>query len=143
MTTINHYAFQDCTGLTTVIIGSGVTSFGTGVFSGCYSLTSVISLIENPFEMVGKDDSNSPFEMDNYNNATLYVPMGTIDKYKETEGWKDFVNIKENTLDGIASPMLIQAEDSPTYDLQGRRVAEGKPLHPGIYVKDGRKFVVK
>ena len=28
-------------------------------------------------------------------------------------------------------------------DLQGRRMAEGKPLQPGIYVKDGRKFVVK
>ena len=32
---------------------------------------------------------------------------------------------------------------SEVYDLQGRRMAEGKPLHPGIYVKDGRKFVVK
>ena len=34
-------------------------------------------------------------------------------------------------------------QPSPTFDLQGRRMAEGKPLHPGIYVKDGRKFVVK
>jgi hypothetical protein len=30
-----------------------------------------------------------------------------------------------------------------TYDLQGRRMAENQPLQPGIYVKDGRKFVVK
>ena len=34
-------------------------------------------------------------------------------------------------------------EYSGIYDLQGRRMAEGRPLHPGIYVKDGRKFVVK
>ena len=32
---------------------------------------------------------------------------------------------------------------SSTYDLQGRRMSECKPLQPGIYVKDGRKFVVK
>ena len=32
---------------------------------------------------------------------------------------------------------------SDTYDLQGRRMAEDQPLQRGIYVKDGRKFVVK
>ncbi len=32
---------------------------------------------------------------------------------------------------------------SDTYDLQGRRMAEGQSLQRGIYVKDGRKFVVK
>ena len=32
---------------------------------------------------------------------------------------------------------------SDTYDLQGRRMVEDKPLQRGIYVKDGRKFVVK
>ena len=34
-------------------------------------------------------------------------------------------------------------KSSEIYDLQGRRMAEGKLLQPGIYVKDGRKFVVK
>ena len=40
---------------------------------------------------------------------------------------------------GITASLVVPS----TYDLQGRRMAEGKPLHPGIYVKDGRKFVVK
>ena len=34
-------------------------------------------------------------------------------------------------------------QPSPTFDLQGRRMAEDQPLQRGIYVKDGRKFVVK
>lgn len=41
---------------------------------------------------------------------------------------------------GIAD---VTAESkSPVYDLQGRRV-EGTPLKKGVYVQDGRKFVVK
>ena len=44
---------------------------------------------------------------------------------------------------GMSPPQSPQKGGSPVYDLQGRRLAEGKPLHPGIYVKDGRKFVVK
>lgn len=30
-------------------------------------------------------------------NATLYVPVGTIDKYKATTGWKEFLFIEEGT----------------------------------------------
>ncbi len=44
---------------------------------------------------------------------------------------------------GITEPSTNTQHLSPTYDLQGRRMAEGQPLQPGIYVKDGRKFVVK
>ena len=32
---------------------------------------------------------------------------------------------------------------SDTYNLQGRRMSENQSLQPGIYVKDGRKFMVK
>ena len=39
--------------------------------------------------------------------------------------------------------ITTRGSDGHTYDLQGHRMAEGKPLQRGIYVKDGRKFVVK
>ena len=49
-----------------------------------------------------------------------------------------------DTTDGVKSATVASARtDGPTYDLQGRRMAEGKPLRSGIYVRDGRKFVVK
>jgi len=41
VTGINEYAFEGCTGLTSVTIPSSVTNMGAGVFSGCTGLTSV------------------------------------------------------------------------------------------------------
>ena len=41
MTSIGNYAFRNCTGLSAVVIGSGVTSMGTETFRGCTGLSSV------------------------------------------------------------------------------------------------------
>jgi hypothetical protein len=74
-----------------------VTSIGERTFYGCSGLTSVISLIKEPFKIYGKSSSSGTFSLDVFNNVTLYVPVGTIDKYKFTEGWKDFLFIEEGT----------------------------------------------
>ena len=41
VTSIGYQAFQDCTGLTSVTIGNSVTSIGAYAFAGCTGLTSV------------------------------------------------------------------------------------------------------
>ena len=119
VTSIGNYAFLGCSGLTSVTIGSGVTSIGGSAFENCSGLTSVtigsgvtsignlafdgvdiptiISLIENPFKITGKTSYLRTFTQNTFNNATLYVPKGTIDKYKATDGWKDFLFIEEGT----------------------------------------------
>ena len=75
----------------------------------------MISLIENPFKIEGKSSYHyRTFSINTFNNATLYVPMGTIDKYKATAGWRDFVFIEEGISNGVAdipaNAVLIQGE---------------------------------
>ena len=115
-------AFMRCHNLTTIIIPEGVTILGLGqyVFNGCFdrdffreatlelpstlrtinkgdydspfrnmALRKVIAKMEEPFSI------STLFSDDHYANATLYVPYGKADVYKNTEGWKKFSNIVE------------------------------------------------
>ncbi len=66
----------------------------------------MISLIENPFNV------GSVFSLNTLYNATLYVPIGTIDKYKATEGWKSFSFIEEGTGGGVTP--TAQKCETPT-----------------------------
>ena len=112
VTSIGSNAFSYCSGLTSVTIGSGVTSIGNRAFNGV-DIPTIISLIENPFTITGKTSDYRTFSQNTFNNATLYVPKGTIEKYKATDGWKDFVFI-EGITNGIANipaqAVLIQSE---------------------------------
>ena len=86
--TISDFAFQGCSGLTSIAIPSSVTSMGFSSFWGCNNLTSVTVFSEEPIAC-----SISPFT--NSANATLYVPKGSREAYKAADGWKDFKEIVE------------------------------------------------
>ena len=73
--------------------------------------STVVSLIENPFVITGKESVYRTFSKNTFNNATLYVPVGIIDKYKETDGWKDFLFIEEGT---GGTPTTPQKCEKPT-----------------------------
>ena len=97
---IGTHAFYGCSSLTAVTIPNSVTSIGSRAFY-CENLAEVVSMIENPSAIGGK--SAETFHLNTFNNATLYVPAGTIDKYREKEGWKDFAFIEEGTGSGSGS----------------------------------------
>ena len=88
----------------------------------------------------GKSSSWSAFSVNTFNNATLYVPVGTIDKYKATDGWKDFAHIVEGIPAGIKAVEKTKNNNTTIYDLNGVRLSEPKK---GINILNGKKVIVK
>jgi hypothetical protein len=113
VTAIRAGAFRDCIGLKSVIIPDGVITIGESAFYRCFGLISVTipSSVEtigglafghtnlnsvtvrssNPREIV----SGALFPNVNIHRINLSVPVGSVDTYKGTVGWKDFKNINE------------------------------------------------
>ena len=100
---IGDWAFSACSGLTSLTIPNSITSIGEGALK-CENVAEVVSLIEEPFAITGKNHTGRTFSLNTFNNATLYVPEGTIEKYKATKGWKDFLFIEEGTGSGTTPP---------------------------------------
>ncbi|MBO4564553.1 MAG: leucine-rich repeat domain-containing protein [Bacteroidaceae bacterium] len=95
VTYIGYRAFEGCSGLTSVSIPNGMISIGYSAFSECNNITTVYSYMEVPCHIYGKNSDYRAFPLNVFNNAALFVPVGTIGNYKETEGWQDFVSIEE------------------------------------------------
>ena len=95
VTSIGNYAFERCSGLASVIIPNSVGWIGERAFSYCYGLTSITCEAVNPPYLKSKVF----YSVDN--TIPLYVPTESINTYKSTDQWKDFLNILPISSQGI------------------------------------------
>lgn len=144
VTTIGNYAFYNCSGLCSVTIPSSITSIGSSAFENCENLATIVSFIEEPSSASCYDSSFSSITL---NNATLYVPQGTTEKYKADYGWKKFVWIEEGVPAGIKLPASENVESAGVlrYAPDGRRLAEPKRGLNIMKMPDGKtkKVIVR
>ena len=134
--------------MTEITIPNSVTSIGEYAFYGCTGLTSVISLIEEPFEITGDVFYN--YNADTYSidftSATLYVPAGTKDKYKSTPAWNKFKMIVEQEVNAVESVETdAQAEETVRYNVGGQRISTPQKGLNIVKMSDGttRKIMCK
>ena len=92
ITKINNAAFMSCQKMTAVTLPKTITDIGWMGFDDCFGLTDVTVEAETPFPFSNADYA---FPAKVYRLATLHVPAGTVDAYRNCEGWKEFDNIEE------------------------------------------------
>ena len=160
LTTVGSFAFFNC-GFTSIIIPSSISSIEDYVFCGskltsitipnsvtsigdkafdCWDLKEVISYIDNPFNI-----NTNTFSDNTYNYGTLYVPAGTVDKYKATESWKNFKNIEESASTSITDIGNEKLNIQKRYTLDGRLIESSHKGLNIIRMNNGKtkKVVVK
>lgn len=138
LTAIGVNAFRYCSSLKSIVLPATLQSVGSDCFVGCTSLSAVhchaaepVSLGAAAFEGVAE-------------HCTLYVPVGSVARYKAAEGWKDFAEIKEDTVSGISEVGESEGA-SAVYTIDGRVVKTGatdlEGLDAGVYIFHGKKVV--
>ena len=107
-TSINNYAFENCSSLTSVTIPNGVTSIGNHAFDGCYGLTNIVipsnvtNLGELTFYNCGHLESftvmaTTPPSMNSIfggemSTPTIYVPSASVNDYKAATNWSTYAS---------------------------------------------------
>ena len=132
---IANYALQG-TKIVSIELPAGI-EYGNSVFYNCNELTEI-----RMHDMVPPSIKCMGFSNSTYDQATLYVPAGSAEKYRAAEGWSKFESIVEMEATGISQvPTAGSNNEERLYDLQGRRL-KAAPQR-GMYIRNGRKYVVK
>ena len=121
-------------------MGNGIKDIKGNAFSECANLNDVYCYAES----VPTTNSDA-FKDSSIENVTLHVSSSAVDAYKVADPWKNFKNIIALTNDdpqptGIDKIVVTDNNKDVFYDLNGRRVDNPSK---GLYIKNGKKYVVK
>lgn len=158
VTVIAPNTFENNTELTSVVIPSSITSIGDAAFKNCSNLTSITVNSEEPILLPGSSEihrartrsvtgGTSVFEGVDKAACILYVPEGSVEKYKAAAGWGEFEKIRPMKTVGIEHILTPEGAPFDVYNLQGRKVKVGvttlKGLPSGVYIVNGKKVMVR
>lgn len=142
---IGRHAFEGCKVLSLIEILNSEISLGWEAFLGCFNIRTIYYHTANPEEY-----SKNLFPNAVYNNATLYVEKGGLEKAYVTSPWMYFVNINEVDFSGIEYVLVDIDSSAPVqiYNLNGVKVADTMDNIPaGIYIirqgNKSKKIIVK
>lgn len=142
---IGDGAFHNCILLGSIIIPAKVNYIEQDAFLYC-PLKEIISLRPEPIEISDKAfvydyDDDEVLDYRTQDNATLYVPIGSKEKYEHAAGWKLFKNIEEMDFSAINSVLKEKEDDEMYYNLSGLRL-QSIP-NKGLYIYNGKKLYAK
>lgn len=113
---IGNKCFAYCTSLQKIVIPDGVKSIGELAFDGCSELTEITVCSLMPCAIKTNTFTDLQFKL-----STLYVPIGTIDKYKNKSYWNKFKYIVEyGPTSSIKMLETNRIDSGKYYDINGR-----------------------
>ena len=132
---ISIYAFGNCPNLKTIRLPESVTDIRPLAFYKCNNLEAI-------YISSGRLNRKNLYLafMDMTSTPTLYVPESEVEYFKTIYNGP-VLPISSSEALGIAEVNRSATNLSDSFDLQGRRLS-GKP-GKGVYVRDGKKRVVK
>ena len=166
VTQIGEFAFQDCTSLTSIVIPESVTQIGQYTFNNCTSLTSVeIPKSVTQIAALGFSSCTSlasikclaetPPLCGEYcfyevptSTCVLYVPAKTVDDYRASYPWSEFLIEALNDDSNGTSSLVSDFVDYSVFDLNGLKVmtsgnvSDFYKLPKGIYIINGKKVMI-
>lgn len=133
------YCFLGCSKLEKINLPQKITYLGYGTFYGCSSLSLIESHIYFPF-----DHDNNSFDDNAISNITLQVPAGSITKYRNALGWKDFSNIIEVEMEDVDKEMLryTKIDNNNVSVAANSKYIDGSIVIPNEVSIDGIKYTV-
>lgn len=132
VTSIGESAFSDCSGLTSITLGSSVAEIGSYVFNECDKLMTIYSL--NPTPPTGGSNS---FTNQQYIDANVYVPQGSLAAYQAADPWLNFWNIQEIDPTGIDNVSVDKGQFVTIEDGVIKINKQGSQL-VSVYTVDGQ-----
>ena len=140
VTNIGDWAFYECDKLTSITIPNSVTNIGRYAFCYCQNLSDIYCSA-NPSKLTWETPNND-FKA---SKATIFhVAASDLEAYqtKFADANVTFVGDLDELIAAKVEAVGVENRINETvYDLNGHRV-EGQ-LPKGIYIKNGRKFVVR
>ena len=147
---IGNSAFTGCSNLREVLLPETIEAFGYSCFSNLPSLKDVHILattpptgggiyVGNPWPWPAVGDS---YAFSGLTGATLHVPAGCKEAYNVSPWTEWFTTIQEDAVTAVDEVTTSKPSVPDVwYTLDGIRIS--KPTKAGIYIKGGRKYIVK
>ena len=147
--TIGQSTFQSCTSLPSIDLPASVAFLGYNSFRNCYKLSNVnirnshVVLLDSDGKVT---DDNGAFACDESRYAELHIPEGTLDYY-DAAPWTTWFNAMICTMPYVATGIdgaVPSANDANPvwYSLDGKPMLSA-PTKPGLYIKNGKKVMMK
>ena len=168
---LGQQAFYGCTNLTDINIPDGINEIKASTFALCRNLTSielpasvatlgyhsfyncdklgVVKIHNARVRLVDEDghetSDNGAFAEETYHWSELCMPEGSLDYYNQ-EPWTTWFSAMVSSLPYVATGIgqVEKSVEAPAlwYSLDGKPMLSA-PTKPGLYIRNGKKVVVK